>query len=434
MVDVELEEGRIYVVTGPARLVVKEGEIVAQGANWSVGSTLVVSSSKSIPLYATEKTRLEAVFGEGGSIELDREENPVKTWEEKFRRTLEEFKSGKDCYTVVFLGCVESGKTTATTMMANLALKYGFKRVAVIDGDVGQADIGPPTFISMGWVEQKVLTLRGVEASKFFFIGDITPYAHVEKIVLGTKELVEEAREEGAEVVVVDTDGWFRGLRAYTAKLELLKAVRPDKTFILESESSSLEFYSKISSSKLDVEVLSPPKNKRERSREDRRSLRNQAYTRAFKNSQNRTLSLKEVFFTNFPIGGRELSIEELETITGELGVKVLYGEAWSDSMLIVLDRQYPLQTLREAYGKLRSLYGARDYTIVWKGWEEGLIASILDSSLRDVAPAVVREINYSQRQVRIYTPWSGEVKGLSLGKVRLQILEGGIIREAGKV
>lgn len=434
MVEVEVENNKIYVVTGPARIIVKEGEIQAQATSWKPRSTLVIPSSKSIPIYSTDGAKLEVVVGEGGSIELCEDRNPVRIWVERLEDILKSASREGGSIIVVFLGGVESGKTTATVMMANLALKLGFKKIAVIDGDVGQADVGPPTFISMGWVEKPILNLREVEASTMFFVGDTTPYTYVDKIVLGTKKLASIAEEEGAEVVVIDTDGWFKGLKAYNAKIELLKTITPEAIFIIGDDDDALKFYEIISNLNFKAELLPPPKNKRVRSKEDRRSLRNQAYTRVFRNAENRTLKLGGLHFTNFPIGGRRLSLGEVETLTGELGLKVIYGEVWTDTMLLVLEKQPPPHTSREVVGKLRSLYGNLDYIVVWKGWEEGLIASVLDGRLQDVAPAIIREINYLEDQVRIYTPWRGEVKGLTLGRVRLQILENGIVKEVGKV
>ena len=233
-------------------------------------------------------------------------------------------------------------------------------------------------------------------------------------------------------MVIVDTDGWFRGVRAYLSKVAILKALKPDLTVII-SEEEALGYFRRLKEAGFNVEVIKPPRARRERSREDRRRLRENAYSRAFKDSVHRRISLRSLIFTNMPISGQPVSPEELRVLSEELGMDLAYAEKSNDSMLLIIGRREENVNYKCLIAKLRLLYGNREYTVLKAGWEKGLIASILDGKLTDVAPAVIEEIDYPSLEVRIYTPWRGEVRGISVGRVRLQILEGGMVKEAGK-
>ena len=59
------------------------------------------------------------------------------------------------------LGDVDVGKTYTVTAIANEFYEQGWK-VAVVDADVGQSDIGPPCCIGMGILERTIKKLSEV--------------------------------------------------------------------------------------------------------------------------------------------------------------------------------------------------------------------------------------------------------------------------------
>ena len=62
----------------------------------------------------------------------------------------------------LILGRADSGKTGFLTLLVNRAVGKGL-RVAVIDGDLGQSDIGPPGSVSLDFVEEHVMDQVGKE-------------------------------------------------------------------------------------------------------------------------------------------------------------------------------------------------------------------------------------------------------------------------------
>ena len=108
--------------------------------------------------------------------------------------------------TLLVVGAPDTGKSTFARYLYR-CLCAQHERVAFVDGDVGQATLGPPTTITLA------LGAAGDDsfppAGRRFraFVGDVSPRRHMLPVVVSAHALVQTAREEGASVVVFDTTG-----------------------------------------------------------------------------------------------------------------------------------------------------------------------------------------------------------------------------------
>ncbi|MGC8973282.1 MAG: Clp1/GlmU family protein, partial [Thermoproteus sp.] len=136
-----MEPGDIFRVEGPAKIDVLEGAIYAVGALYTSGSHFTVLRARRLAFKAVDKAKISVVLGPNAVLERARpEEEVLDEWESAA--------SSVDLNGVtVVIGAIDVGKSTMTAVLANKALSRGL-RVAVIDADVGQNDIGPPTTIS----------------------------------------------------------------------------------------------------------------------------------------------------------------------------------------------------------------------------------------------------------------------------------------------
>ena len=75
---------------------------------------------------------------------------------------------------ILVTGPTDAGKTTLSTCIMNQAINRGL-RPAIIDADVGQGDLGPPTAIGCGVVQSQILNLRDVLPKYFEFVGNTNP-------------------------------------------------------------------------------------------------------------------------------------------------------------------------------------------------------------------------------------------------------------------
>jgi len=196
---------------------------------------------------------------------------------------------------VVILGDVDSGKSTLSTFLGNEFFRHG-GTVSVIDGDVGQADIGPPTTISTSRLRQHVFGLQYLSPDISLFVGDTSPSVVGEKVLSGLLRLRDLAKEE-SELVIVNTDGWVRGEDALRYKNRLLEVIRPDLVLGIDLE---VETDRLLDNHDCTVLRLARSSYARVRSRLERKRARESGYKRFLRNARRVSLSLREVKLRRF--------------------------------------------------------------------------------------------------------------------------------------
>jgi polynucleotide 5'-hydroxyl-kinase GRC3/NOL9 len=137
---------------------------------------------------------------------------------------------------VVFLmGGLDTGKTTFGIELARRGVAAGIP-TAIVDGDVVQTTIGPPTTAGL-----KICTATTdfspdalAVADALGFVGSLMPKGHLLPMAVGTSKLVAAARDARARLIVVDTSSLISGLYGQTLKYFKLDLVRPDYVVAFE--------------------------------------------------------------------------------------------------------------------------------------------------------------------------------------------------------
>src|SRR5688572_27759260 len=135
--------------------------------------------------------------------------------------------SGRGVY--VLVGGMDTGKTTLAKRIASAAVAEGLT-VGLLDADVGQSTIGPPTTVGFRLARSEAdlapEALR--QAEDMAFVGSISPQGHLLPLVVGTRLLLDRAKDLGAELVVVDTTGQVSGVYAQLLKFHKIGVLQPD--------------------------------------------------------------------------------------------------------------------------------------------------------------------------------------------------------------
>lgn len=127
---------------------------------------------------------------------------------------------------VVVLGGVDTGKTSLASHLLRSTVEAGL-RGALVDTDIGQSTVGPPTTIGLRYVEGIGHLDDLFPSDACYFVGGISPRGRFLPLVSGTAQLVATARAN-ADVVVVDTSGLIAGLAGQSLKFHKLELARPD--------------------------------------------------------------------------------------------------------------------------------------------------------------------------------------------------------------
>ncbi len=194
---------------------------------------------------------------------------------------------------VMFLGAVDVGKTTAATALAIAAVRAG-RPPGVVDADIGQSDIGPPTTVGLGMVDRPARQMLQIPLTAAYFAGDTSPMTVFPALLEGTARLVGRAQELGAAVVIVDTTGWIEGRAAVAAKLSKIRRLAP-RHLIAIQRGEELEPILNQVPTVTAIHRLRPSPDVRKRSPRERRAFREQQFARYFRNARAATITLGAV-------------------------------------------------------------------------------------------------------------------------------------------
>ncbi len=110
----------------------------------------------------------------------------------------------------MILGKIDSGKSSYCTYLVN-KLVNGKCRVAVLDGDLGQSDIGPSGTVGYAVASKPMTELYDLKFKNAFFVGVTSPIMAIAKTLEGLAALKAEILARQVDFVVVNTDGWVSG-------------------------------------------------------------------------------------------------------------------------------------------------------------------------------------------------------------------------------
>lgn len=215
---INLTPGSILLVKGPAR-VRCEGNVAVLGMN--VDGEVIIRAGKVLPFEVNEPSKINVGISMGGSYRMvkDGDRIGVSIWKDIADKMRHRPKR------VMLVGATDTGKSTLTTFLSNTAHANGLK-VGVIDGDVGQGDLAPPSCIGAALIRKQFLDLRDIDAEYYAFIGSISPMG-IEKLVIDSMKQILDKIVARSDVCVINTDGYVDEY-GINYKIALAEALKPD--------------------------------------------------------------------------------------------------------------------------------------------------------------------------------------------------------------
>ncbi len=129
----------------------------------------------------------------------------------------------------LLLGGLDTGKTTFARRIAVAGVEAGLT-VGLVDADIGQSTVGPPTTVGLRLCRQPEDLVPAAigRADHLAFAGSTSPQGHALSLAAGTRLMADRARSEGADLIVVDTTGLVTGVYAQVLKYQKLALLQPD--------------------------------------------------------------------------------------------------------------------------------------------------------------------------------------------------------------
>jgi polynucleotide 5'-hydroxyl-kinase GRC3/NOL9 len=348
-----VERGKTLLVDGPASVLVVSGRVEVFGFSVKDASRIVIREGKRLPFAVLETTNFDISLGENASAEEIDGNTIPQSWIESLG-ILGSFQ--KKPVIAMVLGKVDSGKTSFCTYLINRLISEK-QKVAILDGDLGQSDIGPPCTVAYAFVTKPVTDLYGLKAENAFFVGVTSPSEAVNKTIKGIALMKAEILDKAPDFVIVNTDGWVEGEEAVKYKSRLAEELNSDAIFCIQQKDEWAPLL--VVLEKFKKTTIESPLTIRQRSREKRRNLRELGYIKYLTDARVKSLSLKL------------LTIEEQS-----------------------------VAPIRQA--------------------EEGLLLGLYDSQRKFLGIGVLRGVDYLRKALKVLTSVSEKPSSITLGKVRL--------------
>lgn len=264
-----MEPGHTILLTGPALIRLSGGRAESFGAPIKLDSWIAIPEPRQVPILARDQCVFDIKIERGGSWKLVSESTIPIGWEEAV--DVIQRQNGVE----VIVGDVDSGKSSLCSFITNMCVQQGL-RVGIVDGDVGQADIGPATTISSSHAVKPILSLQDLNPEASFFAGDTSPSSITGKVIQSIVRLKNNVAKD-TDVVIVNTDGWIGDPSARRFKEALLHEIQPDLVLGLSREGEIEPLLDMIQFTSL---RLSSSPYARTRSKDERKSTRESSYRR----------------------------------------------------------------------------------------------------------------------------------------------------------
>lgn len=398
-----LSRGEALKLYGPMSVTVTSGLIDVHGRLVQSGERFVIHKSRNYVIVAENDSELDISMIDESQIQVLEQDDPYNTK----RALIEEIVRNPHIKLIVIIGCTDCGKTSLTTMLYNASIRSN-RRPAVLDSDVGQADIGPPGFVTLGASSNTVYWISELKPIMMRFIGDIKPQTYSSLIIEEVCKLYDKAKERGFDVVVVDTDGWVKDERGIIHKLELIEALRPDVIVVLGEDLKGVF----NSAKKLGTIVyeIPAPKSRKIRSREERKALRSLKYREYLENAKVVRLKLDNIYVSRLPLlQGVEI---DPHTLGGLIEGEVQYTSRLPGAIYIYGDVKKQVQDEQKRYGvDLIKIYPV--------GFERSIYCSVGSFGDTDY-PCLIEKIDFNSREVIVRTKYTGDINTLKFSKIKL--------------
>lgn len=407
-----VEKGKTLLVDGPASVLVTSGKVEAFGATVDHTRRVLIREGKRLPFIVEEKASFDISLGENATVEEAEGDTTPPTWIESAEELL---KIQTKPLTVMVVGAIDSGKTSLCTYITNKALQNTHK-VAVLDGDLGQSDVGPPCTVAYCFVSKPVTDLFNLTPKNAVFVGATSPSVAPAKVVEGLCVLVKEILAGHPDLVIVDTDGWIDGEEAVAHKVKLVEELEPDIILCLQTKDELAPFLSAVEGVK--KTIVESPSAIKQRTKERRKNLRELGYMKYLKNAKVQSLPLSWVRFeeNGFGLGG-SVGSRQAGKLYELLGMKPLHIAEMKDRIDVIIGRT---RWIGEENIRKVEEFTQKRVKIIRKGEEEGLLIALHNADKKFLGIGILKEIDYLRKTIKILTAVSGEISMIALGKVKL--------------
>ncbi|HAJ33029.1 MAG TPA: hypothetical protein DCK79_06620 [Candidatus Atribacteria bacterium] len=339
----------------------------------------------------------------------------------------------KDRGVVLILGATDTGKSICTLLFANFWAKHG-RKVGIVDVDMGQSDLGPPTTMGMVLINKPTKSLKEFSTDSLYFIGSTSPLNYFLPTICGTKKLIDEGKKKGAEIIIVDTTGLVKGNSGSTLKENMIDVISPSHIIALQREDELEHILKNINlTDGIVIHRLSPYTEVKRKTYFQRREAREEKFRKYFKKASSLGINLANLNIKgSHYCSGIGLSEEDLSFLEKTLMTEIIYAEKTSEGIFII--------TKEELFKRLSGFFHAKKkfnvekLIITEEDKFKNLLVSLDNLQGFVVSLGIIQECDFKRKIFIVFAPLEekdlSKVFSLKFGTIKLD-LDG---KELGKI
>ena len=408
-----VQDGNTVIISGPASAMVLEGTVAILGGNLIVEEKIVVRRGKSLPFEAKETSVLDIVLGTDANVY----EVEGSTVPDSWKTVTKEILSRPKPCTVMVLGDIDSGKTSFSAFLINTSLKSQGKP-AIVDTDLGQSNVGPPTSIGFSVISEPIADLFSVKPATIVFMGRTSSKGITQRVLSSLTSIMKQNSEGAVDLTVINTDSWIEGDEARTYKAELIRKINPNLVVGIQRNAELEHILHSVEEKGCHVLRVVTSSVVKRRDRNEHRELREQSYKKYLGKPTMRTLQLNWISLEYTPLGlGTPLDLQRMKSLEKTLQRQIVYCEESSHMLYIVV---YYKERVDEATVVTAESLFQKDVYIVREGEEEGLLVGLLNNDRDFLGMGIISKLDYNNQTLKIRTAYKDTVNVVQFGQIKV--------------
>jgi len=243
----------------------------------------------------------------------------------------------------LILGASDTGKTTLTTALAqHLAQR---QPVGIIDADIGQSHIGPPTTVGWAVVDKPQVDFSKLTASGISFVGHVTPVGHLLQLTAAIVQGVQQLSKV-TELIIIDTPGLIRGPAAAALWWAVQRILKPRLILAVQRQDELSGIISGLKSFDLQLERIESPPQIAIKSLQERQAYRKSQFVSYFQDAGLYNISLADITVQPGWDLSRESFINRVVALRDEKGIDNAIGviTGWQQEGYVMVVKAPPLE------------------------------------------------------------------------------------------
>jgi polynucleotide 5'-hydroxyl-kinase GRC3/NOL9 len=424
----KLAMGHELLIHGPGTVRTVSGTANCLGMPLKIGDNFVVRAGRTKIVVATDETELELTIGQAGGVdEVDSPTIPSE-WTDYVRKVVEKDQSSR----IMVLGGLDTGKNTLITYVTNLLIKDGVK-VALMDADMGQGEIGPPTTMSVATISEPISELLEMDPDSLFFVGSTSPMHLVSKVLEGTSKLMAFVNENAKDAtLLVNMPGWITGPAAGYFIQQMASRTDTTNLAILQRENEVESVLGELPK-RMQVTRLPVSSHAMPRSKEERKFLRETSYRKYLSRSSLIVARYESIDFSPlFLSRGKEATSQTVTKVGDAVRSKVLYCEEgrdfvnaivtdYADTNTVVLSDKDQQEATERSGSEATVSSNQREMRVISRRELEYLLVALHGRGEEMVSLGVLKRLDFRGRRATIFAPINiRDIEMLEVGRVRV--------------